>query len=284
MFRILVVGAGYVGGESAKHFAAKGQRVTAIIRTSKREEALQQAGIQPVVADIRDPKALQGRLEPAHFVILCLAPELQDDESRREIYLRGIYHVLTELRTVQRPKFVLLLSSTGVWPKSVEGWVDETCTPVPDTERGKILFEAERQVLQFGFPSAVFRLGGIYGPGRNHLEDVRQGTWPKPGIDRYTNWIHRDDVVSAIRPILNRAKAGEVYLGVDHEPVLRSEVYRWIASKTGAPFDAGRLQKAEHEGKRCSNKRLRSLGFCFQYPSFRVGYEAFLPPQNGQIA
>ena len=84
--------------------------------------------------------------------------------------------------------------------------------------------------------------------------------------------IHVDDIAGAMPLIFNRAEAGTVYLGVDDAPVLRSEFYAWLAEKFKIPCNAQKNLSLPSEGKRCANRRLKSLGYSFKYPTFRDGY------------
>jgi len=273
MYSILVVGAGYLGGAVARHFKAKKQRVSAIVRSTTREKELLQDEVLPVVADLTQPETLQ-KIPPAQFIVICPAPDRRDETGYRQLYVEGIGHFLEAIRKNPRPHLIVYISSTSVWKDRDGGWLDETIPPDAETSLGKILIEAEEQILNSGYPSCIFRLSGIYGPGRNRLRAFRDQTWPKREPDKYMNMIHLEDIVGAMPTIFKSAEVGKVYLGVDDEPVRRSEFCRWLSQKTGVALKPDLFEEPVM-GKRCRNEGLKTLGVTFRYPTFREGYEAF---------
>jgi len=275
MYRILVIGAGYVGGELARYFKAQKQKVWAVRRSSRNKEEWEKEGIQLITADLTCPETLV-HLPAADFIVLSPAPSERNESSYRQIYLEGIGNYLTALKRNPRPLLVVYLSSTGVWKDQGGRWVDETVPADADTKRGQILAEAEKQVLNSGFPSIVFRLAGIYGPDRNRLDAIQKGSWPEAGNDGYMNLIHRDDIVAAVHLLFKKGTAGEIYLGVDDEPVLRSEYYAWLCGKLNRSMEDPFAKNKAIFGKRCSNQKLKQLGYVFKSPTFREGYQAWL--------
>jgi nucleoside-diphosphate-sugar epimerase len=276
MYTILVVGAGYLGSAIACHFSAKNQKVYALSRTDTRKAELEKMGVHCLTADLTNPDSLAGVIPRAHFIVLSLAPDEHDEQSYRRTYLEGVGNFLKAIKNYPKPRLIVYLSSTKVWGRQVNGCVDELTPPDPGDGKGKILVAAEEQVLRAGLPAVIFRLSGIYGPNRNRISSLRNGLWPKPGEDRYVNMIHREDAVAAMQILFNKAKTGEIYLGTDHEPVLKSEIYRWLASQINVPYKEGVLIPATQSGKLCRNQKLKDLGFFFRYPSFRVGYGELL--------
>ncbi len=230
MYSILVVGAGYVGSEIARHFAAKKQKVHGLVRSPQSAAKIELENLKPIIADISKPLPPK-TIPPAHFVILCPAPHGHDAADYRNIYLEGIQNVLTAMKQNPRPFLILYLSSTSVWKDRGGEWVDENTAPDSDSEKGMIMRQAEEVVLNSGFPSMVFRLAGIYGPERNRVTAAKAGAWKPEGPDQYMNMIHRDDIVQAVPLLLKKGVEGQVYLGVDDNPVLRSEYQSWVHEK-----------------------------------------------------
>lgn len=272
MYRILVVGAGYTGSRIAFYFKEKKQKVWALTRTGKRNPEFEAAGIEPVTADLTRPETLTD-LPTVNFIVLCPAPDEGTEENYRKIYIDGVRNFLNALKNKPAPSFILYISSTSVWRPRAGGWVDEKTPPDPETEKGRILAEAEKNVLESGFPSAVFRLSGIYGPGRNRLKFLGSGKLP-PEENSYMNMVHVEDIARAVPVLFKSAEPGQVYTGVDDRPVLRSDFYRELAGLTGKKIDFN--FKGGAEGKRCRNDRLKGLKFEFQYPTFMEGYASFL--------
>ena len=275
MYHILILGAGYTGKAIAAEFVKRKQKVFAAVRTPESAEAVAETGAQPFVCDISDPSSLEN-LPPAHFVVISAAPERREDSDYEAVYLKGIGNFLKSRASKPRPSLIIYLSSTGVWEDGFEGWLDETVIPNPKTKRGKILLEAERQVLDSGFPSLIFRLAGIYGSGRNRVEALRSGNCPAGRTIQYLNMIHRDDIAGAMPYLFNQGKAGEVYLGCDDEPVLSRDFYGWLSKELGIVCPEDLLKPVSVPGKRYRNQKLKSLGFSFRYPNFREGYREIL--------
>lgn len=291
MYSIQVVGAGYVGSAIAAYFKSKKQKVSALFRNPAKKEMFEKQGIIPVQADLSHPAGLE-KIPPAHFAVISVAPDESTEDAYRRVYMDGVRHYLESLKTKLRPHLIVYISSTSVWKERGGEWVDESISADPDTEKGKILLEAEEQVLRSGYPSVVLRLAGIYGPSRNRLAAYQAGTWPAPGgADRYLNLIHRDDIVELMPVLFNKGKEGEIYTGVDDEPVLLSEMVKWLSVMGSVPLpkvpglQSGTsnpvlLEGVPVGGKRCSNAKLKSLGYAFKYPSFREGYKGFLNPAS----
>ncbi len=104
--------------------------------------------------------------------------------------------------------------------------------------------------------------------------------------DRFVNQVHRDDIATALFLLIDRpAPAGEIYNVVDDKPILRSEVYRWLAGKLNRPLPpiAGSTppRKRGDSNKRISNSKLRKLGWVPRYPTFSEAMEKSILPSFG---
>lgn len=276
MYHLLIAGAGYTGMAVARHFRSKNQKVWALTRSADKAAQLENAGVAPVVLDLFSEVPL--KIPPAHFVVISLAPDERSEEAYRKVYVEGVGRLLAAMRTNPRPFLIVYLSSIGVYGDRAGAWVEESTPPEPDTERGRILLEAENQVLESGFPTVIFRLGGIYGPGRNPLKRLRKQEGEAQGRDAWLNLIHLDDIVGAMEVLFNKGKEGNVYLGVDDEPAKRSEIYAWLALQPDFESAAlpGILKIGPVSGKRCANQKLKALGYSLRYPTFREGYQDLL--------
>ncbi len=184
------------------------------------------------------------------------------------------------------------LSTTGVYGDRGGGWVDEETPPAPTTDRGRRRLEAERRWLALwrdhALPVHVFRLAGIYGPGRNQLVSVRDGTAKriaKPG--QVFSRIHVADLARVLRASMARPNAGAVYNVCDDEAAPPEAVVAYAAALLGAepppliPFDEARLSAMARsfyaENKRLRNARIKAeLGVRLAYPSYREGLRALL--------
>ncbi|NWG45986.1 MAG: NAD-dependent epimerase/dehydratase family protein, partial [Alphaproteobacteria bacterium] len=184
------------------------------------------------------------------------------------------------------------LSTTGVYGDRGGEWVDEESPLAPTTERGARRVEAEagwRALAEaHGLPLHIFRLAGIYGPGRNQLETVRAGTarrLHKPG--QVFSRIHVEDVAACLLASLRRPRPGAVYNLCDDEPAPPAEVVAHAAAllgvppppledfETAAPTLSPMARSFYAESKRVRNDRLAAeLGVRLRYPSYREGLAA----------
>ncbi len=282
MYTIQIVGAGYTGSRIARFFAAKKQKVFAMTRSAEKSGEFEAQKINPVIADLTKPETLLN-IPPAHFIVICPAPDEATEEQYEEIYLKGIGNYLSALKSLPtgrqaRPSLIVYLSSTGVWQDQSGDFFDEATVPVPVSTKARILVEAEKQVLNSGLPVVILRLSGIYGPGRNRLQAFREKKWPSSAADRWMNVMHVDDIVEAVSVIFKNGKEGEVYLGTDQEPFLTSTLVKWLSEKTG--IQNTHSFECKTAGRRLKNDKLTKLGVILKYPTFREGYASIIEAQS----
>lgn len=280
--KILIAGCGYLGKALGKDLAASGASVWGLRRDALALKSLELLGIKPVKADLLRPESL-ARLPEAECLVFCQAPSKSDD-------YHGTYFEATrnliEAFHLKKPKKIIMISSTGVYGARDGTWVDEETKP-DDVDylskeaegRAKVLLETEDLVLTGLIPSVVFRLGGIYGPRRNRLKAIKEGKVKPSFSNLYTNRIHVDDAVSGIKLLMDKGKAGEIYLGVDDEPATEDQFYSWIYEKLSIskPSDTDKTSENDRaSNKRCSNKKMKQLGWVLKHPSFKQGYTSLL--------
>lgn len=276
MYTIQIVGAGYTGTRIAQFFLNKKQKVFALTRSSEKAEHFSGQGIQPVVADLTRPETLRD-IPPAHFIVISTAPDETTEAAYESVYLRGIANYLSAIKKNPNPFLIVYLSSTGVWRDQTGDIFDESVEPHPQSVKAKILLEAEKQILNSGFPAAVMRLSGIYGPGRNRLRAFREGSWPGKE-DRWMNVIHVEDIARAMPLFFKNARAGEVYVATDGHPFRASDLAKWLADKTGIKKQFS--FECSDAGRRLSGRKFQSLGIELQYPDFREGYSQILKEET----
>ena len=187
------------------------------------------------------------------------------------------------------------LSTTGVYGDWQGGWVDEETPCRPSLERARRRVRAEQSWLAFGratgWPVHLFRLAGIYGPGRNALVTVRAGRARrivKPG--QVFSRIHVDDIVQVLRASIARPRAGAVYNLCDDEAAPPQDVIVYACELLGVPppreipFDQADLSEMAR-GFYADNKRVRNdlikreLGVALRYPTYREGLRSLLPEE-----
>jgi len=188
------------------------------------------------------------------------------------------------------------LSTTGVYGDRNGGWVDETSELRPTGERGRRRAAAEAAGLglwhQRGVPVHIFRLAGIYGPGRSPIDALRAGTArriDKPG--QVFSRIHVDDLVGVLLASIARPRPGAVYNVCDDEPASPVDVVAHAAALLGlpapllVPFEAAGLSPMAGsfyaDNKRVSNALIKTeLAVRLRYPSYREGLRAILADES----
>jgi nucleoside-diphosphate-sugar epimerase len=196
-------------------------------------------------------------------------------------------------------RWVGYLSTTGVYGDCGGAWVDEATEPRPAGERGRRRLQAEEGWLALHrsahLPLHIFRLAGIYGPGRSPLDAVRAGTArriDKPG--HVFSRIHVDDLAAVLRASMARPDPGAIYNLCDDAPAAPGEVIAHAAALLGvAPppiveFAAATLSPMARsfydDNKRVCNRRIKTaLGVTLRYPSYREGLAAILAEEGGAV-
>lgn len=276
--QLLILGLGYTGSEIARRAVGMGIATVATSRDPGRVEA--PAGVRVIAFE----EAGAAVLESTH--ILQTAPPGEDGDP------------LLARFAVGAPVWAGMLGTTGVYGDRGGGWVDED-TPVAATgPRGQRRVEAEAAWVR-AFPGSrvdLFRLAGIYGPGRSVFGEVRAGRArrvDKPG--HLFGRIHRDDIAAAVLAgMLQERPAGVRVLNLaDDEPAANSDVVAYAAGLLGAPapplvsFEValagmsamGRSFWAENR-RVASRKTQERLGLVWRYPTYREGLRAVLEAEG----
>ncbi len=273
MAKILIVGAGDVGGRSARLLAAQGHAVWAL-----RRQPQPIAGVQAVVADVTRPETLVGLPEDIEFVIVALSPGGGGVAAYEAVYREGTRAVLAALpRSALR--HVFWLSSTSVYGAHQGEWITEATPAVAPTPTSAVLLQAEAVAASVGVPCTVLRLGGLYGPGRLRLLRWVEAGRPvsrQPGA--WSNRLHVADAAGLVAHLVTLAQAGHalppVVLGVDGQPTRLPEVLDWIAAQRQLPPVPDSGEVTVDQGKRVAAEAATALGYHWQYPDFRAGYAA----------
>ena len=276
---LLIAGCGDVGSRLGERLAAAGWRVHGL----RRQVAALPPSILPLHGDLEAAQCPAdwppGRID---YLVYSAAASRHDEAGYRAAYVEGLRHVLDWLaQHGQRPRRLLFVSSTGVYGQQAGEWVDESSPTEPSGFSGRVLLEAERLALGSGLPASVVRLAGIYGPGREWLlGQVRRGAGIDPQPPLYGNRIHSDDAAGLLAFLLEADARGEAladcYLGVDDAPAPLHEVVAWLRGRLGVTAEGGEGLGRRAGSKRCSNARVRALGWAPRYSSYREGYAALL--------
>ncbi len=282
--RVAILGCGYVGLELGRQLT-DAHAVVGVRRSPEGVAAIEAAGFEAVQSDLADPTS-RSSLPDADIVVFAASPGRGGDA--RTLYVDALSGVIDEYAARDSPPDRLLYtSSTGVYGNHDGGWVDEHTRIFPDSDRQRLLLEAERLAMERtadrGIDGTVVRFGGLYGPDRYRLERYLEG----PVTEGYLNLIHRDDAAGAVRFLVETDRGrDEVVIAVDTEPVDRWTFADWLAAECGVLppskqtveerlADTDITPAARHRitaNKRCSSETLQSMGYEFDFPTAREGY------------
>lgn len=271
-------------GFSARALAAllPDAEIAATARSSDAVEELNGLGVGAVPFD--GTSALpDGALDGVTHVLASVPPDDEGDPVVR--------HCGEQLRSAGSIRWVGYLSTTGVYGDHQGGWVDESTPLTPAGRRGERRVRAEAQWLALfadrpGISVQLFRLAGIYGPGRSQFRAVREGTarrLVKPG--QVFSRIHVDDIAQALKASIDRPRDGAAYNLCDDEPAPPQDVVAFAAELLGiAPPPEVAFEDADlspmarsfyGESKRVSNALIKEeLGVRLRYPNYREGLRA----------
>jgi hypothetical protein len=181
------------------------------------------------------------------------------------------------------------LSTTGVYGDRGGDWVGDGGDLRPNTDRGQRRVDAEAAWQQVpGLPLHIFRLAGIYGPGRNAFESLKSGKAQrviKQG--QIFSRIHVEDIAGALLSSINNLNPGRTYNLADDEPCPPQDVIAYAAELMGlpippdVPFEDAKLSAMAKsfyaDSKRVSNARIKDeLGYELKFPNYRIGLKALL--------
>ena len=280
--RFFIFGAGY----SARAFAATRDdpsiEIAGTTRSPEKFDALRRAGIEPFLfaGNILSPELLAS-LKQATNLIVSIAPEERGDPvlaiAREQI--AGL---------APRLRWIGYLSTVGVYGDHGGDWVDEASECRPVSRRSVLRVAAEREWLALGEKTgvklAILRLSGIYGPGRNALVNLRNGTAKrliKPG--QVFNRIHVADIAGPLWHLAEREQDG-IFNVTDDLPAPPQDVVAYAAEVMGVeppaeiPFASAKLSPMARsfygENKRVSNAAIKATGYRFRYPDYRSAFDA----------
>jgi nucleoside-diphosphate-sugar epimerase len=275
--KLLVFGLGFSARHVAQRLQIAGAHVTATVRSRAKADGLAQAGI---TARVFSPDHVDAQIADdiaASDAILISVPPGESGDPVLASFAAPI-------AAAPNLRWVGYLSTVGVYGDHAGNWVDETTPPTPGNGRSRLRTTTEQAWLALG--AHVFRLSGIYGPGRNQLVQLASGTARrivKPG--QIFNRIHVADIAAVIEASLARPRPDGIYNVTDNEPAPPQDVVAFAARLCGLeppaeiPFERAELSPMARsfysENRRVRNALIREeLGVTLSYPTYREGLTA----------
>ncbi len=279
--RLFVFGLGYTAGALARAMLDRADWVGGTVRTVDKAVTLAAEGLRTFIFDGGAPGVgVAEAVRHATHLVVSIPPGRTDPvlACHRESVLAAVHL-----------RWIGYLSTVGVYGDHDGAWVDEDTPPEPKRGRSAERFAAEHawQVVaaERGIPLAVFRIAGIYGPGRNAFVKLAEGTARrvvKP--DQVFNRIHIDDIVQVLESAVDNNATG-IFNLADDEPAPPQDVIAHACGLMGVPpppevaFDEADLSEMARsfygDNKRVSNRRIKEvLGVTLRYPTYRDGLAA----------
>lgn len=279
---LFVFGLGYTAGRFVVRERGRFERVVATVRdpAGRQSDGRAATAMRAFGPEHADPR-IADDLADADAILVSIPPDARGDPALAAFgpALEG-----------SRARWIGYLSTIGVYGDHAGAWIDESTPTAPESDRSRRRVEVEDAWLDLGARTGkavqVFRLAGIYGPGRNPFVKLREGRAQrivKPG--QVFNRIHADDIAAVLAASLDRPRAGGVYNVTDDEPAPPQDVVTLAAQMAGvAPppeiaFDEAPMSPMARsfygENKRVANRLLAGeLGVRLAYPTYREGLAA----------
>ena len=271
-------GLGYCADYLSAKLIKQGWQVSATCRTSEKAAVLEASGIRPVL--LSGKKVTVTDLGKADHILISAPPE-QDGSDPVLNFAEAALAALQD-----QIKWVGYLSTTGVYGDHQGAWIDEETPAGLLSERGQRRVAAEAQWAATGLPMHYFRLAGIYGPGRNSLRALQNGTARrvvKQG--QVFSRIHLADITRILEASMENPNAGRAYSVCDDTPAPPQDVVTYAAELMGVSppalqdFATAELSPMARsfygENKRIRNNRIKEeLGVSLEYPDYRAGLSA----------
>tara|TARA_R110000868_G_scaffold38631_3_gene134958 strand:+ start:5419 stop:6282 length:864 start_codon:yes stop_codon:yes gene_type:complete len=276
--KLFAFGLGFTSLALATRLQAQGLAVAGTCRSADKAASLRARGIDAHIY-APDQKFDANALNGTTHLLLSIPPDEAGDPVARDYGAALAALSLT---------WAGYLSTTGVYGDRGGDWVDEASPLEPTTARGARRLQAEQQWAALNLPLHIFRLAGIYGPGRNQLVSLREGKARRVIKEgQVFSRIHVDDIAQVLLASIAQPHIGAAYNLCDNDPAPPQEVVTYAAELLGMTpppeinfedADLSPMAKSFYaESKRVSNKRIREeLGVVLKYPTYREGLKALL--------
>jgi nucleoside-diphosphate-sugar epimerase len=281
MSHLLCFGLGYSAGYLADRLHAEGWAISGTVRTSEAADRARALGYIPI--DIADStESLRTALPTVTHLLVSAPPDREGDPL--------LVRYAADIAAASSLTWVGYLSTIGVYGDRDGAWVDETTAPNPQTDRSRWRLDAEKAWIALGRSHSarveIFRLPGIYGPGRSAIDNLRAGTARrivKPG--HVFNRIHVADIANTLAAAIATPARYDIYNVADDEPASSEDVLLYAAKLLQVPpppalpitsAELSPMAKSFYsECRRVANQRIkRDLGVKLAYPTFREGLQA----------
>ncbi|SRR5579883_2244963 len=268
---VAIIGCGYVGSKVAQYWQQqKSFVVTATTTTPQRVTELQGVAQRVAVVKGNDAEGLKSVLKNQDVVLLSVGARGAD--FYEETYLQTAQTLVSVLQQIPSVQQLIYTGSYSVYGDKNGVWVDEESAVTPVNSSGQILSETEQVLLSNkngNLRVCILRLGGIYGPGRELVKIFgRYAGTTRPGDGKdVTNWIHLDDIVSAIE-FARYYRLEGIYNLVDDAHLTSGELLDRLFEKHNLPkvtWDSTQKSMRPYNAK-VSNQKIKDAGYELIHP------------------
>lgn len=283
MSRLFCFGLGYCATELGRRLIEEGWTVAGTTAHAEKVERLVERGFEPFLFDGREAlHDVADALQSATHVLLSIPPGAEGDPA-----LRCFGDAIAASPSI---RWIGYFSTVGVYGDAAGGWVDERTETRPGTLRGQRRVKAENGWIELAGASGkalvIYRLPGIYGPGRSAIDQLKAGTARrifKPG--QFTNRVHVADIATAVEASIDLPPGVHIFNVTDDLPTAPQDVIAYGAELLGVPCppatdpdDADLSSTARSfyiENKKVSNARMKAeLGVKLAYPTYVEGLKS----------
>lgn len=285
--KLFIFGTGYSGRALALHMLERQWDVVGTTRSQEKAAALSAEGVTALVFEGSPTAQITDALASTTHLLVSIAPShgmgsKQSGSASLDPVLEAFGSDIRE--RMPRLQWIGYWSTVGVYGDHGGDWVDEAAECRPASRRAQMRVDAESQWQSLGrdtgVPTAIMRLGGIYGPGRNAFVKLQEGTARrivKPG--QVFSRIHVEDIAGSTA-LLAEQRIGGVFNIADDEPDAPQDVIAFAANLMGLepppeiPFEKADMSPMARsfysDNKRIANARIRQAGYRFAYPDYRT--------------
>ncbi len=273
--KIFIFGLGYVGQALGLSLLADGWQVSGTTRDPEKIVILNKQGFNTYL--FSDP-SIPGILKNYSHVLISIPPELGNDPV-----------LLNYASFLKKTSWIGYLSATSVYGDHQGQWVDETSLLHPQTISGIQRMKAEEQWLSTDLPVHIFRLSGVYGPGRSTIDSLKRNEIHQrvdtPG--HFFSRIHIEDICQVLRASMNNPTPREIYNLADDWPAPTREIIEYVCGLLKlplpplVPFELAdltpRAREFYQDNKRVDNFKIKAeLNVKLKFPTYRSGLKKLL--------
>ncbi len=264
-------------------------KISGTTRDDDRYNQLKEIGVKPHYFDNNRPLCDAAyTLQDATHLLISIPPDKNGDNA-----FRAHAEEISQLKNLE---WIGYLSTTAVYGDRNGRWVDEESEISPSSQRGTRRAMAEEQWLSlyqnYGLPVHIFRLAGIYGPGRSAIDSVRAGIARRIHKRGHAfGRIHVDDIVGTLIKSFLNPQPGQIYNVCDNMPAPSHEVISFTCSLIGKKepplidFEDANLapitRSFYNDNRRTRNEKIKhELGVELKYPDYKTGLQGCLDHEN----